>query len=92
MHSGPDWPAGGEIDILEGVNDYTNNQAAIHTNPGCTLPTNDANSLGISGSVIGFTDCATATTGNQGCGIRASSSNTYGAGFNANGGGIYASS
>ncbi|KAG6857613.1 hypothetical protein H0H87_010181 [Tephrocybe sp. NHM501043] len=88
--NGPDWPAGGEIDIVEAVNDYTNNQMTIHTNPGCTLPTADKSSLRISGSVIGGTDCAAITTGNQGCGIRASSSNSFGAGFNKNGGGTYA--
>ncbi|KAF9458751.1 concanavalin A-like lectin/glucanase domain-containing protein [Collybia nuda] len=88
--NGPNWPAGGEIDIVEGVHDYSNNQAAIHTNPGCTLPTDNTSFLNISGSVIGGIDCATATTGNQGCGIRASSGDTYGAGFNANGGGVYA--
>ncbi|KAF8887795.1 glycoside hydrolase family 16 protein [Infundibulicybe gibba] len=88
--NGPNWPAGGEIDIVEGVHDYTNNQATIHTNPGCTLPSTNANNLKISGSVIGGTDCAALTTGNQGCGIRASTSNTFGSGFNANGGGVYA--
>lgn len=24
--NGPNWPAGGEIDIVEGINNYTNNQ------------------------------------------------------------------
>ncbi|KAF9458752.1 concanavalin A-like lectin/glucanase domain-containing protein [Collybia nuda] len=90
IYLGPNWPAGGEIDIVEGVHDYTNNQATIHTNPGCTLPTTNTNSLAISGSVIGGTDCAAETTGNQGCGIRARSGNTFGAGFNNNGGGVYA--
>ncbi|KAF8213603.1 concanavalin A-like lectin/glucanase domain-containing protein [Mycena galopus ATCC 62051] len=32
--NGPDWPTGGEIDIVEGVNTYTDNQATIHTAPG----------------------------------------------------------
>src|SRR5262245_17855364 len=36
--NGPNWPAGGEIDIVEGVNNYTNNQATIHTDPGCSIP------------------------------------------------------
>lgn len=88
--NGPNWPAGGEIDIIEGVGDYTNNQATIHTNPGCGLSSASSDSLRISGSVIGGTDCAALTTGNQGCGIRASTSNSFGAGFNANGGGTYA--
>jgi len=87
---GPNWPAGGEIDIVEGVNDYTNNQATIHTDVGCTLPNSSSSALAISGTVIGGTDCAALTTGNQGCGIRASSNNSFGAGFNANGGGVYA--
>jgi len=88
--NGPNWPAGGEIDILEGVGDYTNNQATIHTNVGCTLASSSANTLAISGNVIDGTDCAALTTGNQGCGIRASTANSYGANFNSNGGGVYA--
>jgi hypothetical protein len=73
------------------VHDYTNNQATVHTNPGCTLASSNANSLAISGSVIGGTDCSALNTGNQGCGIRASTSNSFGGGFNSNGGGVYAS-
>ncbi|TFK36778.1 endo-1,3(4)-beta-glucanase [Crucibulum laeve] len=88
--NGPNWPAGGEIDIVEGVHDYTNNQATIHTNVGCTIASTNKDTLAISGSVIGGTDCAALTTGNQGCGIRASTSNSFGAGFNSNGGGVYA--
>lgn len=88
--NGPNWPNGGEIDIVEGVNDYINNQATIHTNVGCTLASSNSKALDISGDVIGGTDCAALTTGNQGCGIRATTPNTYGTGFNANGGGVYA--
>ncbi|KAL0950671.1 hypothetical protein HGRIS_007456 [Hohenbuehelia grisea] len=88
--NGPNWPSGGEIDIVEGVHDYTNNQMTIHTDPGCRLSTTDAGSLKISGAVIGGQDCAAASTGNQGCGIRASASNSFGAAFNRNGGGVYA--
>lgn len=89
--NGPNWPAGGEIDIVEGVNDYTNNQATIHTNPGCTLTSQSSSALGISGSVVGGTNCAAAQTGNQGCGVRAASTNSFGAAFNNNGGGVYTS-
>jgi len=88
--NGPDWPHDGEIDIIEGVHDYTNNQATIHTDPGCRLSSTSSDTLNMTGTVIGGTDCAALTTGNQGCGIRASSSNSFGAGFNANGGGVYA--
>jgi len=88
--SGPNWPSGGEIDIIEGVNDYTKNQATVHTSPGCSLATGNANSLSISGSVIGGTDCSALDTGNQGCGIRASARNSYGSTFNSIRGGVYA--
>lgn len=88
---GPNWPAGGEIDIIEGVNDYTNNQATLHTNPGCGLASTDPKALSISGTLVGGTDCAASTTSNQGCGIRASSNTTFGAGFNSIGGGVYVS-
>jgi hypothetical protein len=88
---GPNWPQTGEIDIVEGVNDYTNNQATVHTNSGCDLPTSNVTALGISGSVVGGTNCAALQTGNQGCGIQASQTNSFGAAFNNNGGGVYAS-
>jgi len=88
--NGPNWPAGGEIDIVEGVHDYTNNQATIHTSPGCSLTSSSSKTLSISGSVIGGIDCSALNTGNQGCGIRAATGNSFGAGFNENGGGVYA--
>ncbi|CAL1696723.1 unnamed protein product [Somion occarium] len=88
--NGPNWPAGGEIDIVEGVNDYTNNQATIHTNPGCTVPTTNSSVLAITGTLVGGTNCAAAQTGNQGCGVRAVQSNSFGSTFNNNGGGVYA--
>ncbi|KZP32443.1 glycoside hydrolase family 16 protein [Athelia psychrophila] len=88
--NGPNWPAGGEIDIVEGINNYTNNQATIHTNPGCTLASASADVLGITGTVVGGTNCAAAESGNQGCGMRSPQGNSFGAPFNANGGGVYA--
>jgi len=88
--NGPNWPAGGEIDIVEGVNTYTNNQATIHTNPGCTIPSSNSTALDISGTVVGPTNCAAAETSNEGCGVRSNSNTSYGAGFNQIGGGVYA--
>lgn len=39
---GPNWPYGGEIDVLEGVHDNEHNQVTWHTGPGCNLtPTNN---------------------------------------------------
>ncbi|KAI0757414.1 concanavalin A-like lectin/glucanase domain-containing protein [Daedaleopsis nitida] len=88
--NGPNWPNGGEIDMVEGVNDYTNNQVTLHTNPGCSLSSSDPGVLGISGTLTGTTDCSVSAVSNEGCGIRASQSNSYGAPFNSNGGGVYA--
>ncbi|MCJ1473027.1 hypothetical protein MMC13_001676 [Lambiella insularis] len=34
---GPNWPSGGEIDIIEGVNIGIANQMTLHTSPGCTV-------------------------------------------------------
>ncbi|KAL5121130.1 nicotinate-nucleotide diphosphorylase (carboxylating) [Pleosporales sp. CAS-2024a] len=31
------WPAGGEIDIVEGVNDYASNAMTLHTSAGCSV-------------------------------------------------------
>lgn len=73
------------------MNNYTNNQATIHTDPGCTVASSNSATLGITGSLVGGTNCAAAQTGNQGCGVRASQSNSFGAAFNGAGGGTYAS-
>ena len=87
---GPNWPVDGEIDIVEGVNNYTNSQATLHTGVGCTLP-NDATQLNMSGSLVSGLNCAASQTGNDGCGVRASQTNSFGEPFNNNGGGVYAS-
>lgn len=36
---GPDWPNNGEIDIIEGINNITNNQMTFHTGPTTTCNT-----------------------------------------------------
>ncbi|KAL0949940.1 hypothetical protein HGRIS_009965 [Hohenbuehelia grisea] len=79
------WPNGGEIDILEGVNDHGPNQATLHTSSGCTMPASRAQS----GNAL-QNDCNVAVNGNAGCGVQVPSGNSYGPAFNANGGGWYA--
>ncbi|KAJ7642037.1 endo-beta-glucanase [Roridomyces roridus] len=82
---GPNWPAGGEVDIIEGVNDQGTNQVTLHTSPGCTMPitrTETGTSLSL--------DCNTAVNFNSGCGVKLTPATSYGPAFNRNGGGWYA--
>ena len=88
------WPAGGEIDILEGINEFTENQVSLHTNPGCNMPTDSNNGQTATYTTGNYDsyDCSSANTANQGCGVRdQQTQNAYGASFNNNGGGVYAS-
>ncbi|GFF68861.1 hypothetical protein CNMCM6936_006166 [Aspergillus lentulus] len=84
---GPDWPSHGEIDIIEGVNTQSINQMTLHSTDGCTI----ANG-GFTGTLLTSNcyDYAPGQGTNAGCGIAATSSQTYGTGFNNAGGGIYA--
>lgn len=87
---GPDWPTNGEIDIIEGVNSQTSNDMTLHTDAGCSITKNSADPF--TGN-IGTSNCdvnAAGQAANAGCSIDATSSNTFGAGFNAIGGGVYA--
>ncbi|KOC14549.1 putative endo-1,3(4)-beta-glucanase [Aspergillus flavus AF70] len=84
---GPNWPNNGEIDVIEGVNDQTNNQVALHTSDSCTI-----NNSGFSGSLL-TSNCyvnAPGQANNAGCGIKDNSAQSYGNGFNSAGGGVYA--
>ncbi|KAH9475564.1 putative glycosidase C21B10.07 [Psilocybe cubensis] len=83
-----DWPVGGEIDIVEGVNDQVPNAATVHTSPGCVMPADRAQT-GTSAQL----DCNTEVNENAGCSVSfqsPSTPNSYGPPFNANGGGWYA--
>ncbi|EPQ27397.1 uncharacterized protein PFL1_04935 [Pseudozyma flocculosa PF-1] len=82
------WPDGGEIDIYEGVNGVAPNQATLHTGPGCIK----APSALQTGTNVSPTDCNVkdGANGNAGCAVFMPSSNSFGAGLNANGGGVFA--
>ncbi|GAA5873964.1 hypothetical protein JCM8547_001589 [Rhodosporidiobolus lusitaniae] len=77
------WPQYGEIDVIEGVNARTFNQMTLHTSAGCTR----------SGSLTGVggedTSCY-AYGPSSGCTVFDYDPASYGAGFNAAGGGVYA--
>lgn len=85
---GPNWPNGGEIDIIEGVNTQNHNAMTLHTADGCSISDNG----NFTGSLY-TDDCyiyADGQSANTGCQITTSQTNTYGDGFNNVGGGVYA--
>ncbi|KLO18229.1 hypothetical protein SCHPADRAFT_913229 [Schizopora paradoxa] len=86
---GPNWPNDGEIDIVENVNLAANNRYTLHTLDGCTHPAADVSST-IETGIVESTDCFNATNGDEGCIVQDPSTNSYGAGFAQNGGGVFA--
>jgi len=84
---GPNWPYSGEIDVIEGVNQNNRNQMTLHSGPGCTMP---ANWDQTGKTTYSDCNCAGGANGNEGCGVQAATTNSYGQEFNNNGGGVYA--
>lgn len=85
---GPNWPKGGEIDIIEGVNSQISNSMALHTVGGCSISNN-----GLFSGTISTPNCDVNAPGqpnNAGCQILMSNSASYGTGFNQGQGGVYA--
>lgn len=84
---GPNWPSGGEIDVVEAVNiGNTGNHVTLHTSEGCRIgPKRKRKQTGTAKTW----DCWNEINANSGCGVQGGW-DTYGAAFNARGGGIYA--
>lgn len=82
-----DWPNTGEIDVIEGANSQTTNQYALHTKAGCSL---DPGTSKLFQATPGNLKCASSNGDNTGCQIRETDERSYGAGFNAGKGGVYA--
>lgn len=86
---GPDWPNGGEIDVIEGVSEETNNAITLHTADGCMLKNSNEHFDGI----VKTANCYINAPGqavNQGCNVGMGDRRAYGKLFNAAGGGVYA--
>ncbi|KAJ7891683.1 glycoside hydrolase family 16 protein [Mycena olivaceomarginata] len=81
--NGTNWPNGGEVDIVEGVNDQGNNQVTLHTVTGCTMPASRTQT-GTSGPL----NCDVSVS--FGCSVNVGQAPSYGPTFNADGGGWYA--
>ncbi|THV02493.1 glycoside hydrolase family 16 protein [Dendrothele bispora CBS 962.96] len=87
---GSNWPNGGEIDILEGVNMQTNNQLTVHSSEGCSIVKDVVSKLVSADISVGNLQCASSGTDNTGCAFHQDDTNSYGHGFNINGGGVFA--
>ncbi|KAK5116488.1 hypothetical protein LTR62_008037 [Meristemomyces frigidus] len=81
-----DWPANGEIDVIESVNRGTSGvQSTLHTTNHCKMSNIKRHQTGQTLT----TNCWNATDSNAGCGVQGPQE-TYGSAFNAAAGGIYA--
>ncbi|KAF8347856.1 glycoside hydrolase family 16 protein [Amanita rubescens] len=89
---GPNWPNAGEIDIIEGVNLNSFNQYTLHSAPDstCTLTNAGLEVLGsIMGGKTGVT-CASSESADAGCAYQDTNATSFGSGFNAANGGVFA--
>ncbi|KAF3015653.1 hypothetical protein E8E14_011998 [Neopestalotiopsis sp. 37M] len=68
------WPNSGEIDVIEGVNSADSTTMTLHTSSGCTVSQGNCN----------------AGDGSTGCSNAVNDTESFGAGFNDIGGGVYA--
>ncbi|KAG9312761.1 glycoside hydrolase family 16 protein [Chiua virens] len=81
------WPNGGEVDIVEGVNDVEPNQSTLHTGANCSIPASGITQLGTTVT----TNCYADVNGNSGCGVQYTyDDNSFGPDYNNAGGGWYA--
>lgn len=71
-----------DLDIIEGVNLNNVNSMTLHCSPNCTIA-----GTGMLGTLQG-NNCAYYPGYDVGCGITANTNLSYGAGFNANAGGM----
>lgn len=81
---GPNWPAGGEFDIIEGVHESSNNIMTAHTSAGCSFQ-----NVNQTATQTHF-DCTSPGGDNSGCGSQSTNPLTFGAGLNSIKGGVYA--
>ncbi|KAI0311482.1 glycoside hydrolase family 16 protein [Amylostereum chailletii] len=91
---GDNWPNGGEIDIIEGVNLKDSNQLTLHAGSGsnCTTDTNPGLVNGVAPFLanIGNLECLSSPESNTGCTFFDNDPNSFGTGFNDVGGRVMA--
>lgn len=84
------WPAGGEIDLLEGVGDSVINTISVHTGTGCNMDQMNTTSTAYTGSMVEHGSCSPYS--DEGCSFESGNTKNprYGSQVNEAGGGIYA--
>ncbi|KAJ7636562.1 concanavalin A-like lectin/glucanase domain-containing protein [Roridomyces roridus] len=82
LEPGQVWPAAGEIDWIEAINLMDHNQMALHSFAGC----NQSQGVFQSGQSV-IHNCNDTTA--SGCTVEETKPNSFGAGFNNNGGGAF---
>ncbi len=89
---GADWPNNGEIDIIEGVNQQTENYMTLHSRDGCTMNSVKRDEFtgqwAVDDGDVLATNCyvnAPRQFANQGCSIHGG---RYGSAFNQGAGGV----
>jgi len=90
---GTNWPNNGEVDIIEGVNNSTVNGMTLHTSANCSVQ--NSSSMNMFSGLLTTGNCDVKAEGqpqNVGCSVTPTinPAGTFGAGFNAQKGGVYA--
>ncbi len=90
----PDFPANGEIDIIENIHERTTNLETLHTNAGCKLtPAKQGGTIQGDGVCDNNYERPPFQYKNQGCSVSddiTTNAPSYGTPFNNIGGGVYA--
>ncbi|KAJ8092417.1 hypothetical protein PM082_023872 [Marasmius tenuissimus] len=87
-YSFTDYPEGGEIDVIEGVNNQPYNDMTFWRAGGqCNFP---ASALAGTADIVNQTACASTTTEQESCGFQDERSGVFGSEFSRSGGGVYA--
>ncbi|KAG8874589.1 hypothetical protein FRB98_008348 [Tulasnella sp. 332] len=85
--NGVAWPQGGEIDMIEGINNQGASSSVLHTGWNCAMNTSSMVQTG----ALGNLNCTSSQGNNAGCIVQPQSSvPSFGPNFNAIGGGWYA--
>ncbi|KAF5349049.1 hypothetical protein D9758_012689 [Tetrapyrgos nigripes] len=89
---GQQWPEQGEIDIVEQVNRATKNQYSLHagSTAGTCMQADNTNQTGTPTATPNNCTVVPENNQNTGCVVQDASDNSFGSGFNSNGGGVYA--